>query len=107
MKIASAAIIGLVFGSMQPAFAQAVRWSSFTIPETGTSVEIPASIFSDRAGRAGEGYGQRFQTHDRRANLTIQTTANVSSETPAAFLAKMHPPQRIQYKRVTSRFFVV
>lgn len=107
MKIASAAIIGLLVGSVQPAFAQAVKWSIFTIPETGTSVEIPASVFSDKAGDAPEGYGQRFQTHDGRANLTIQATAKVSGETPSAFLAKMHPPQRIQYKRVTSRFFVV
>jgi hypothetical protein len=31
----------------------------------------------------------------------------VDSDTPAAFLAKKRPPARIQYKRVTSRFFAV
>lgn len=107
MKIASVAIIGLLAGSIQLAFAQPVRWSTFAIPETGTSVEIPASVFSEQAGHAPEGDGQRFQTPDHRANLTIQATANLSGETPAAFLAKMHPPRRIQYRRVTSRFFVV
>ena len=107
MKIALVAIVGLLAGSVQPGFAQPVRWSTFAIPETGTSVEIPASIFSEQAGRAPEGQGQRFQTPDHRANLTIQTTANPSGEAPAGFLAKMNPPRRIQYKRVTSRFFVV
>lgn len=107
MKIASVTLIGVLVGSTQLALAQPVRWSTFTIAETGTSVDIPSSVFSERAGGPGEGYGERFETPDRRANLTIQATANRSGETPAAFLARMHPPQRIQYKRVTSRFFVV
>jgi hypothetical protein len=33
--------------------------------------------------------------------------ANASNDSPAAFLAKKHPPARIQYKRVTPRFFAV
>src|SRR3569832_2197580 len=106
MKMASVAI-ALLVGSLQFAVAQPVRWSTFTIPEAGTSVEIPSSIFSERAGSPGEGYGERFQTQDHRANLTVQATANDSGETPAAFLARLHPPRRIQYKRMTSRFFVV
>ena len=106
MKIAPVAFIGLLASSI-PSLAQPVRWSTFAIPETGTSVEIPASIFSEEAGRAPEGHGQRLQTPDHRANLTIQAMVNPSGETPATFLAKMHPPARIQYKRVTSRFFVV
>jgi hypothetical protein len=107
MKIASIAAVGMFAGSMQVALAQPVRWSTFTIPETGTSVEIPSSVFSEQAGRPPEGYGQRFQTQDHRANLTVQAAVNSSGETPAAFLAKKHPPRDIQYKRVTSRFFVV
>jgi hypothetical protein len=107
MKIASIAVAGMLAGSMQVALAQPVRWSTFTIPETGTSVDIPSSVFSEQAGRPPEGYGQRFQTPDHRANLTVQSAVNSSGETPAAFLARKHPPQHIQYKRVTSRFFVV
>ena len=86
--------------------AEPVRWTTYTIPETGTSVEFPSSIFTEQAGRP-DGYGQRFQSADGRASLTIQTAANISNDSPAAFLAKKHPPPSIQYRRVTPRFFAV
>jgi hypothetical protein len=86
--------------------AQPIRWTIYTIPETGTSVDLPSSIFTEQAGRP-DGYGQRFQSADGRANLTIQAAANTSNDSPAAFLAKRHPPPRVQYKRVTPRFFAV
>jgi hypothetical protein len=88
------------------ASAQPVRWTTYTIAKTGTTVAFPASIFTEEAGRP-DGEGQRFRTADGRADLTIQAAPNVSNDTPAAFLAKKHPPSRIQYERVTSRFFVV
>lgn len=86
--------------------AHAANWSTYRIPETGTSVEIPASVFSEPAGRP-EGYGQRFQTADGSADLTVQSVPKVSGDSPAAFLARKHPPRDIVYKRVTPRFFVV
>ncbi len=86
--------------------AQPVRWTTYKIPETGTSVEFPASIFTEEAGRP-DGYGQRFRTSDGRADLTIQSAPNVANDSPASFLAKKHPPARIQYKRVTPRFFAI
>jgi hypothetical protein len=86
--------------------AQSVRWTTYTIPKTGTTVAFPASIFTEEAGRP-DGEGQRFRTADGRADLTIQAAPNVANDSPAAFLAKKHPPSRIQYQRVTSRFFVV
>jgi hypothetical protein len=86
--------------------AQPVRWTSFSIPETGTSVEIPSAIFSEQDGRP-DGYGQKFKTADGRANLTVQTVPNTEHESPAAFLARKNPPSHIQYKRVTPRFFAV
>jgi hypothetical protein len=46
-------------------------------------------------------------TSDGRANITIQAAPNVANDSPAAFLAKKNPPPRIQYKRVTPRFFAV
>lgn len=93
-------------GSITAAAAQPVNWSRYSIPETGTSVSIPSSIFSEIAGRP-DGYGQRFKTADGRANLTIQSAPNPDHDSPASFLAKKNPPSRIQYKRVTSRFFAV
>jgi len=86
--------------------AEPLRWTTYTIPETGTSVEIPSSIFTEQAGRP-DGYGQKLQSADGRANLTIQAAANTAHDSPAAFLARKNPPAHIQYKRVTSRFFAV
>jgi hypothetical protein len=92
--------------STSMASAQPVRWTTYTIPETGTTVDFPSSVFSAEAGRP-DGYGQRFQTSDGRANFTIQAVRNLGNDSPAAFLAKKNPPPRIQYKRVTPRFFAV
>lgn len=88
------------------ATAQAAHWTRYSIPETGTAVDLPSSIFTEEAGRP-DGYGHRFRTPDGRADLTIQTIPNAAKDSPAAFLAKKSPPSRIQYKRVTPRFFAV
>ena len=88
-----------------PCAAGAANWSSYRIPETGTSVDIPASIFTEEAGRP-DGYGKQFQTRDGSADLTVQAVAN-DGTSPAAFLARKNPPSGIVYKRVTPRFFVV
>ncbi|MGJ5180428.1 hypothetical protein ACQR16_24675 [Bradyrhizobium oligotrophicum] len=101
-------LAALAFAACSSAAASAdpVRWTTYRIPETGTSVEIPVSIFSDTAGRP-DGHGQRFQTSDGRANLTVQSAPNDAQDSPSRFLAKKNPPPNIQYKRVTSRFFAV
>ena len=82
--------------------AEPVRWTTYTIPETGTTVDFPSSIFTDEVDRP-DGYGQGFRTADGRAKLTIQTVVNSSDDLPAAFLAKKHPPPNLQYKRVVRR----
>jgi hypothetical protein len=89
------------------AAAQPLRWERFVVPETGTSVDIPRSIFTTDAGQPQTGYGQRFLSSDRQANLTVQSVPNEAGDSPAAFLAKRKPPSGIEYKRVTSRFFAV
>lgn len=101
----SALGLGLV-ASSSTVSAQPMRWTTYSIPQTGTSVDFPASIFTEGSGRP-DGYGQRFRTADGRADLTIQAAPNVSNDSPAAFLAKKHPPPRIQYKRTTPRFLAV
>lgn len=88
------------------AAADDIRWKPYSIPETGTSVDFPASIFVEAAGRP-DGYGERFRTADGRADLTIQSAPNTANDSPASFLQKRHPPLHIQYKRITSRFFAV
>jgi hypothetical protein len=101
------AVILMLAGSAQAVSAQPVRWETYTIPATGTSVDFPSSIFSERMGRPPEGDGQRFQSADGRAELTIQAAAIGPNVSPATFLAKQHPPRQIQYKRITPRFFAV
>lgn len=86
--------------------AQPVRWTTYSIPETGTSIDFPSSIFTEAAGRP-DGYGERFKSADGRATLSIQAARNIFHDSPAAFLAKKNPPAHIQYKRVTPRFFAV
>jgi hypothetical protein len=107
MKMVLRVALCALAGSVQLASAQPIQWTTYTIPETGTSIDFPSSVFSERAGRPPDGYGQRFQRADGRADLTIEARSNESHDSPATFLAKMHPPQRIQYKRVANRFFVV
>lgn len=107
MKNAVRAVVFALAACPSVTSAQPVRWSSYTIPETGTSVDIPSSIFTEEAGRPPHGYGERFQSADGKADLTIQSTRNVSNDSPAAFLARKRPPSHIHYKRVTSRFFAV
>ncbi|WP_426528707.1 hypothetical protein [Bradyrhizobium sp. McL0615] len=103
----SAAVILLGF---LPQFALAgdTEWRRYVIPSTGTSVDMPVSIFTSDAGAPdGGGTGRRFFTEDRRADLTVQSVANPANDSPATFLGKMQPPAGIVYKRVTSDFFVV
>jgi hypothetical protein len=92
--------------STSMASAQSVRWQKFDIPETGASVDVPRSVFTE-VGAKPDGYGQSFRTADGRADLTVQSMSNSGGDTPALYLAKKHPPSRIVYKRITPRFFVV
>jgi hypothetical protein len=89
------------------AAAQLIDWARYQVPETGASVDIPTSIFTEDGGTPEDGYGSRFLTSDQRADLTIQSVANDAGFSPAVFLARKNPPTDIVYKRVTPGFFVV
>jgi hypothetical protein len=91
----------------QLAIAGDTEWRRYVIPSTGTSVEMPVSIFSSDAEVPDGGTGRKFFTADRRADLTVQSVANPGNDSPATFLAKMNPPAGIVYRRVTPDFFVV
>ena len=99
----------LVAVSLAPstAVAQSGSWRDYVVPESGAVAQIPTDIFSEDGGKPESGYGRRFFTSGRDANLTVQSIPNDANDTPAVFLAKKHPPSNISYKRVTSRFFVV
>ncbi|WP_262047116.1 hypothetical protein [Bradyrhizobium sp. Bra78] len=102
-KIAAIAVMLLL--PALPAAAGAEGWTSYRIPESGTSVDIPSSIFTEEAARP-DGYGMRYRTGDGRADITVQAVPNDGSS-PAVFLARKNPPSGIIYKRITPRFFVV
>ena len=104
-RLCSALPIVLVLVSV--AHAQSTGWSRYVVPETGATTEIPTTIFSEDGGKPKEGYGKRFETSDKRANLTVQSVSNDAGYSPGEFLARKNPPPGIVYKRVTPRFFVV
>ena len=89
------------------ALAGETEWRRYAIPSTGTSVEMPVTIFTRDAGPPEGGTGRRFFTDDKRADLTVQYVPNPDNDSPATFLAKKNPPPGIIYKRVTPDFFVV
>ena len=94
-------VAALVFAGNASA-AGPINWQRYVVAETGASVDIPTSIFTEDAGKPEDAYGKQFLTSDGRANLTIESLANDSRDSPAEFLAKRNP-----YKKITSRFFVV
>jgi len=106
MRFWAGALLGAFAASPLFVAAQPARWTTYSIPETGTSVDMPSSIFTKRAGQP-DGHGQRFETADGRAHLTIQSVPNGGNDSPAAFFANRHPPPHIQYKRIAPRFFAV
>jgi hypothetical protein len=92
MRSALVAQLLALAASTSMASAQPVRWTTYTIPETGTSVDFPASVFSEEAGQP-DGHGRRFQTSDGRANITIQAAPNAchTLRFPATALAHGSP----------------
>jgi len=103
MKTSFAVVVALALASST---ARADDWTIYHIPQSGTSVDIPASIFTEQAGKP-DGYGQQFRTSDGGADLTVQAVPRQPGISPAAFLATKQPPSGIVYKRVASNFFVV
>lgn len=102
-------LLALILLSVIPAgaFAAGPEWRKYVVPDTGLSVEIPVTIFTEDGGSPEGTTGRVFFTKDGRADLTVKSMPNPENDSPAAFLEKMRPPAGIQYKRVTSRFFAV
>lgn len=103
-------LVSIVLLSVMPStqtIAAGVEWQRYAIPSTGLRVDVPVSIFEEDAGATEGALGRRLFTKDHRANVTIRSVPNPENDTPATFLAKMKPPSRIQYRRVTPDFFAV
>jgi hypothetical protein len=65
------------------AVAQPIGWHDYVVPESGAVAQIPTDIFSEDGGKPDSGYGRRFFTSSRRANLTVQSIPNDANDTPA------------------------
>ena len=87
----------------------ALDWQTFLVPEFGTTVEYPASIFSVPDGKAEKGFGQRFNSADGRSVLTVYTQENEAGDTPASYLKNHLRVGRsaLHYERVTRSFFAI
>jgi hypothetical protein len=111
-----ASVFVVVFGSsaaLAPGHAEegkgTMGWTTFSIPQFGTRVDYPATVFSISDGESENGIGQRFRTSDGRASFSIYSTANDAGETPDTYLRNnlRRPRSALQYERVTSFFFAI
>jgi hypothetical protein len=77
--------------------------------ETGAAVDYPANIFSVEAGPAPRGTGRRLQTDDGRAEFMLYVSANDEHDSPRSYVRKYLavPKAKLDYTRITGRFFVV
>jgi hypothetical protein len=81
-------------------------WQTFEVPGFGTRVEYPARIFA-QSGETKRGTGQRFESADGRATLTIYATENEAGDTPGTYLRKYLRQSRLGYERITRAFFAI
>lgn len=83
-------------------------WRTFVIPEFGTRVDYPAGVFAP-AGQPGTGVGQRFESADGRASLSIYSRRNESGESPTSYLRHNLRTKRsaLDYARIAPSFFAI
>jgi hypothetical protein len=86
----------------------AADWRTFEVPDFGTSIQYPASIFTP-AGRPEMGLGQRFERADGRAVLSIYARSNKAGDTPRTYLRKHLRVERteLDYVRIARSFFAI
>ena len=84
------------------------EWRTFEVPEFGTRIQIPASVFAP-AGKPERGSGQRFERADGRAVLSIYSRTNDTGENPTTYLRHNLRMDRaaLDYVRITRSFFAI
>jgi hypothetical protein len=83
-------------------------WRTLVVPQYGTSVDYPAAIFAP-AGDPKKGVGQRLETQDGRAILSVYARDNEHGETPANYLKNNLRVDKyeLDYERTTRSFFAI
>lgn len=86
---------------------EAMDWKTYR--ESDLAVDFPSGLFALDAGRSDIGEGRRYRTRNGQATLMIYQVRNDRSWTPRRYLGEhlAIPPGRLQYKRVTARFFAI
>ena len=84
-------------------------WRTLAVPDFGTRVQYPASIFSAPDGKPEKGIGERLSTDDGRATLSVYSRPNESGDTPASYLENYlrTPRTQLDYQRVAPSFFAI
>jgi hypothetical protein len=88
--------------------SQDLGWRRYSLPQTTTSVDVPAALFPVDAGPPEKGPGRMFRTADGSADLSVYALRN-EGQPPAEFL-RTHfplPRQAIVYRRVTGDMVTV
>ncbi|MFL6799722.1 MAG: hypothetical protein ACJ8F3_20185 [Xanthobacteraceae bacterium] len=83
-------------------------WQTFVIAQYGTRVDYPTGIFAP-AGAPEKGVGERFQSKDGRAILSVYSQENTAGDTPLGYLKRnlRVPPRGLGYQRITRSFFAI
>ena len=83
------------------------EWRTFEVPEFGTRIQVPASIFAP-AGKPERGSGQRFERADGRAVLSIYSRPNDAGENPATYLQHNLRVDRsaLDYERIARPWWI-
>jgi hypothetical protein len=105
-----AVILVTLVSSAQAQFREQkpVDWRTFEVPDFGTSIKYPASIFTP-AGQPERGLGQRFERADGRAVLSIYARPNEAGENPKAYLKNnlRMDLSALDYVRIARSFFAI
>ena len=103
-----AVILVTLVSSAQAQFREPVDWRTFEVPDFGTSIQYPASIFTP-AGQPETGLGQRFERDDGRAVLSIYARPNEAGESPKTYLRNNLRVERsaLDYVRIARSFFAI
>jgi hypothetical protein len=100
-------LIGAAAAQAGPSTA-ALGWRTYVIPAFGTRIEYPAAILAP-AGTPKTGIGERFESQDGRAVLSVYARENTAGESPASYLKNnlRVPPAGLDYRRITGSFFAI
>ena len=84
-------------------------WTTYVDPDTGTTVDYPANVFSAKDDKPDQNSGVIFRTPDQSAKLAVYFLPNDSHETPHSYV-KHHlkiDRSHLSYDRVTRKFFAI